>query len=105
MKKIGLRKSGGRNNKGRITVRHRGGGAKRLIRELEYVEGGHRIDVGGVVERIEYDPNRTAYVGECHGKMGRKVYKILGGATKRGNDRGRNSGGKGEGSGSRGGNI
>ena len=78
MKKKGLRKSGGRNNKGRITVRHRGGGQKRLIRELEYVEGKYKMETGGVVERIEYDPNRTGYVGECVGKY-RTVYKIVGG--------------------------
>lgn len=82
MKKIGLRKSGGRNNKGRITVRHRGGGSKRMLRELEYVSGEHKIEVGGVVERLEYDPNRTAYVGVCRGQGGREVYKIIGGEEK-----------------------
>lgn len=78
MKKIGQRKTGGRNNRGRITVRHRGGGEKRLRREIEYREGGHKIEIGGKITRIEYDPNRTAYVGECEGYK-RKVYKIIGG--------------------------
>lgn len=78
MRKIGQRKTGGRNNRGRITVRHRGGGQKRLIREIEYREGGKKIEMGGVITRMEYDPNRTAYVGECTGYK-RKVYKIIGG--------------------------
>jgi len=81
MKKVGIRKTGGRNNKGRITVRHRGGGAKRLLRELEYVRDGHKIAVGGVVERIEYDPNRTAHIGVCSTYGGQEVYKILGKTT------------------------
>ncbi len=78
MKKQGLRKSGGRNNTGRITVRHRGGGHKRLVRELEYREGKHQVEMTGVVTRVAYDPNRTAYIGECTG-YNRRVYKILGG--------------------------
>jgi large subunit ribosomal protein L2 len=78
MKKIGQRKTGGRNNRGRITVRHRGGGQKRMKREIEYREGGHMIEMGGVIKRIEYDPSRTAYVGECEGYK-RKSYKIVGG--------------------------
>lgn len=79
MKKIGLRKSGGRNNQGRITVRHRGGGAARMFRELEYSLKGHTIPVGGVVERLEFDPNRTATVGVCRGYNGRLAYKVMGG--------------------------
>ena len=78
MKKRGLRKSGGRNNTGRITVRHRGGGHKRLYREIDYRENGHRVELTGRIERVEYDPNRTAYIGECVGQ-GKKFYKILGG--------------------------
>ena len=53
-------KTGGRNNKGRITVRHRGGGHKRLFRVIDW-----RRDKDGVparVERLEYDPNRTAHL-------------------------------------------
>ena len=53
-------KTGGRNNKGRITIRHRGGGHKRLFRVIDW-----RRDKGGVparVERFEYDPNRTAHL-------------------------------------------
>lgn len=78
MNKRIIRKSGGRNNRGRITVRHRGGGQKRLERVLEYGKGGHEIEMTGVVRRIEYDPNRTAYVAECEGYQ-QKCYKIVGG--------------------------
>ncbi len=78
MKKRVIRKTGGRNNRGRITVRHRGGGQKRQERVLDYNKGKHRIEISGVVERVVYDPNRTAYVGECQGGT-RKVYKIIGG--------------------------
>lgn len=70
-RKTVYKKTGGRNNTGRITVRHRGGGSKRKIRELEKEER------TGKVIRIEYDPNRTAYLGECITYKGRRVYKIL----------------------------
>ncbi len=56
----GLTKSGGRNNLGRMTVRHRGGGAKRLYRFIDFKR--RKWDVPGVVERLEYDPNRTAFI-------------------------------------------
>lgn len=82
MNKREIRKTGGRNNRGRITVRHRGGGQKRLERVLEYERGEHKIEMTGVVQRIEYDPNRTAYVAECEGYE-RKIYKIIGGEEGR----------------------
>jgi len=56
----GLTKSGGRNNTGRITARRRGGGAKRLYRVVDFRRRKH--DVPATVERIEYDPNRTAFI-------------------------------------------
>ena len=56
----GLNKKGGRNNQGRITVRHQGGGAKRLYRKVDFKR--NRWDVPAVVERLEYDPNRTAFI-------------------------------------------
>jgi large subunit ribosomal protein L2 len=52
--------SGGRNNLGRITVRHRGGGHKRLYRFVDFKR--LNDDTKAKVERIEYDPNRTAYI-------------------------------------------
>lgn len=56
----GLVSSGGRNNNGRITVRHRGGAHKRRYRIVDFKRT--RFDISAVVERIEYDPNRTAYI-------------------------------------------
>ena len=56
----GLRKSGGRNNTGRITVRWRGGGVKRRYRIVDFKRG--KADVSATVERLEYDPNRTAFI-------------------------------------------
>jgi large subunit ribosomal protein L2 len=56
----GLNKKGGRNNQGRITVRHQGGGAKRLYRKVDFKR--NRWDIPAVVERLEYDPNRTAFI-------------------------------------------
>jgi len=52
--------SGGRNNTGRITVRHRGGGHKQHYRLIDFKRNKH--DIVGTVERIEYDPNRTANI-------------------------------------------
>ena len=54
----GLTKSGGRNNTGRITSRRRGGGAKRLYRIVDFKR--KKTDISATVERIEYDPNRSA---------------------------------------------
>src|ERR1700704_4166300 len=56
----GLTKSGGRGGGGRIAVRFRGGGAKRLYRKIDFKR--RKIAVVGVVERLEYDPNRTAFI-------------------------------------------
>ncbi len=56
----GLTKSGGRNNTGRITSRRRGGGAKRLYRIVDFKR--NKFDVSATVARIEYDPNRTAFI-------------------------------------------
>src|SRR3990167_4308270 len=54
------RRTGGRNNQGKITVRHRGGGAKRYIRMVDYVRP--RFDEAATVAAIEYDPNRSAFL-------------------------------------------
>ncbi len=56
----GLSKKGGRNNHGRITVRHRGGGHKRSYRTVDFKR--RKFDVPATVERLEYDPNRTAFI-------------------------------------------
>lgn len=56
----GLSRKAGRNNTGRITSRHRGGGHKRKYRVIDFKRT--KFDVQAVVERIEYDPNRTAWI-------------------------------------------
>jgi len=56
----GLSSSGGRNNLGRITARRRGGGHKRTYRKVDFKR--QKWDINGTVERIEYDPNRTAFI-------------------------------------------
>ena len=56
----GLTKKGGRNNTGRITMRRKGGGAKRLYRIMDFKR--RKFDMPATVERIEYDPNRTAFI-------------------------------------------
>ncbi|MCE1236761.1 MAG: 50S ribosomal protein L2 [Hyphomicrobiales bacterium] len=56
----GLSKSGGRNNLGRITVRFRGGGHKRTYRIVDFKR--RKADVPATVERLEYDPNRSAFI-------------------------------------------
>jgi len=56
----GLRKKGGRNNLGRITARRRGGGHKRRYRIVDFKR--NKIGVPATVERLEYDPNRTAFI-------------------------------------------
>ncbi len=56
----GLTGSGGRNNRGRMTARRRGGGHKRTYRIIDFKR--NKLDVEGVVERLEYDPNRTAFI-------------------------------------------
>lgn len=57
----GKSSSGGRNNNGRITVRFRGGGHKRVLRNLDFKRRG-KADIAATVERIEYDPNRSAFI-------------------------------------------
>jgi large subunit ribosomal protein L2 len=56
----GLTKSGGRSSNGRVTVRFRGGGAKRLYRLVDFKR--RKFDVPATIQRIEYDPNRTAFI-------------------------------------------
>ncbi len=56
----GLKKSGGRNNSGKITTRHIGGGHKRRYRMVDFKR--RKFDISATVDRIEYDPNRTAFI-------------------------------------------
>ncbi len=68
----GLNKSGGRNNTGRITSRHIGGGHKRKYRIIDWKR--RKFDVEGTVERLEYDPNRTAFIALVQYTDGEKAY-------------------------------
>ncbi|MHA1558257.1 MAG: 50S ribosomal protein L2 [Alphaproteobacteria bacterium] len=56
----GKKRKGGRNNNGRITTRHKGGGHKKLYRFIDFKRD--KYDVFGTVERIEYDPNRSSFI-------------------------------------------
>ena len=69
-----IRKSGGRNNKGRITVRHRGGGNKKMYRIIDFKR--NKFDVPGKVASIEYDPNRNARIALIFYFDGEKRYII-----------------------------
>src|SRR5919199_710295 len=70
----GLKKSGGRNAFGRKTARHRGGGAKRLYRKIDFKRT--RDGVPARVAAIEYDPNRSAYIALLHYVDGVKSYIV-----------------------------
>ncbi|HVE67250.1 MAG TPA: 50S ribosomal protein L2 [Solirubrobacteraceae bacterium] len=68
----GMKKSGGRNAHGRKTSRHRGGGAKRLYRRIDFKR--RKDDVPAKVAAIEYDPNRSSYIALLHYADGEKRY-------------------------------
>ncbi|MCH7767415.1 MAG: 50S ribosomal protein L2 [Nitrospinae bacterium] len=70
----GLRKRGGRNNAGRITSRHRGGGHKRVYRMIDFKRD--KTDVPARVAALEYDPNRSARIALLHYADGEKRYII-----------------------------
>ncbi len=67
-----LKKSGGRNLRGRISIRHRGGGHKRLYRIMDFKRD--KIDIPGIVETIEYDPNRSAFISLIKYRDGERRY-------------------------------
>ncbi|MDF1817004.1 MAG: 50S ribosomal protein L2 [Immundisolibacteraceae bacterium] len=69
-----LSKSGGRNNHGRITTRHRGGGHKRRYRVIDFKR--NKDDIAAKVERIEYDPNRSANIALLLYADGERRYMI-----------------------------
>ena len=69
---ISLKKTGGRNNRGRITCRHRGGGHKRAYRIIDFKRD--KVDISARVATIEYDPNRSARIALLHYIDGEKRY-------------------------------
>ena len=71
---VSMNKIGGRNNQGRITVRHKGGGEKRKYRIIDFKR--NKYDIPGRVSSIEYDPNRTANIALINYRDGEKRYII-----------------------------
>ena len=69
-----LKKNGGRNNLGKITVRHQGGGAKRKYRIIDFKR--NKFDIPGTIATIEYDPNRSANIALVNYADGEKRYII-----------------------------
>jgi len=71
----GFKRSVGRNNAGRITVRHKGGGHKRLYREIDFMYNKH--DIPAKITSIEYDPNRNAFISLVCYADGEKRYVVV----------------------------
>jgi large subunit ribosomal protein L2 len=67
-----LKKSGGRNSRGRISIRHRGGGHKRLYRIIDFKRD--KLEIPGIVESVEYDPNRSAFISLILYRDGERRY-------------------------------
>jgi len=67
------KKFAGRNNQGKITIYQKGGGRKKLYRKIDFL----RNNLKGVVQKIEYDPNRTAFIGRIFNFIEKKYFYIL----------------------------
>ena len=80
----GFRRSVGRNSAGRITVRHKGGGHKRLFREVDFLY--NKKEIPAIIKSIEYDPNRSAFIGLAIYKDGEKRYVVLPKSVKPGDN-------------------
>ncbi|MEZ4740921.1 MAG: 50S ribosomal protein L2 [Bdellovibrionota bacterium] len=77
-----MKKSGGRNNYGRVTVRHRGGGVRRAYRIIDFKR--NKVDIPGRVEYVEYDPNRTAFIARVLYADGERRYILCPDGLKKG---------------------
>ncbi len=71
---VSMKNSGGRNNVGRTTIRARGGGSKKIWRKVDF--GQEKMNLKGKVERIDYDPNRTAYLALVSYEDGSRGYVL-----------------------------
>jgi large subunit ribosomal protein L2 len=80
---VPLKKKGGRNNQGRMTVRQRGGGAKRMLRIIDFKRD--KIGIPGEAAAIEYDPNRSAHIALIQYNDGEKRYILAPVGLKIGN--------------------
>ena len=76
----GFQRKMGRNNLGRITTRHKGGGNKRLFRDVDFLY--NKFDIPAVVKTIEYDPNRGAFISLVQYADGEKRYSLASKNTK-----------------------
>lgn len=80
----GFKRSMGRNNQGRITTQHKGGGNKRLFRDIDFRL--EKMDIPAKITTIEYDPNRSAFIGVAVYKDGEKRYVIVPKSAKVGDE-------------------
>src|SRR3989338_4675105 len=71
----GFKRSVGRNSQGRITMRHKGGGHKRLYRDVDFLY--QKKEIPAKIASVEYDPNRSAFIGLAIYKDGEKRYVVL----------------------------
>ncbi|MFA6339210.1 MAG: 50S ribosomal protein L2 [Candidatus Paceibacterota bacterium] len=71
----GFKRSVGRNNQGRVTVRHKGSGHKRLYREIDFKY--NKINIPAKVETVEYDPNRSGFISLVCYRDGERRYVLL----------------------------
>ena len=71
----GYKRHVGRNNRGRITVRHQGGGNKKLFRNVDFIY--NKKDIPATIKTVEYDPYRTGFIGLVFYKDGEKRYVLL----------------------------
>ncbi|MGE3954764.1 MAG: 50S ribosomal protein L2 [Parachlamydiales bacterium] len=79
---VAKRATGGRNNLGRITCRHRGGGHRRTYRLVDFKR--QKEGIGATVASVDYDPNRSAYIALLHYEDGEKAYILSPAGLKRG---------------------
>ncbi len=80
----GIRKNGGRNNQGRITTRHKGGGHKRLFRDIDFKY--FKKDIVAKISSVEYDPNRSGFIGILTYADGEKKYILIPQSVKVGDE-------------------
>lgn len=78
----GWKRSVGRNSQGRITMRHKGSGHKRLYREIDFIY--NKKDIPAKITSVEYDPNRSAFIGLAVYRDGEKRYVVLPKSVKAG---------------------
>lgn len=71
----GFKRANGRNNTGRVTTRHKGGGHKRLYRDVDFTY--NKLEIPFTIQTVEYDPNRSGFIGLVAYKDGERRYALL----------------------------